>query len=304
MKKISKLAMASAISAVLVFSSCKKDDSIKDPGNSGQAATINEATQNDAEAEAQYNELFNITMGVQSADAGEDVGIGSGADIIYTGRTNVNGNYLIETPDSARCFTVTANPQALHSFPKTIILDFGTGCVGKDGKTRKGKITSVYTGPMFIPGNKVTTTLTGYEVDSFKIEGKQVIENTSSSNSFAWKTDVIHGKITNTVKGFWKMWVSSKTHTRSEGNGTPFYPRDDVFQITGDAHGSSSNNNSWTAEITDPLIKKNGCRWLSKGVVSISINNNKGLLDYGSGDCDNNATITVNGVSHDIILHK
>jgi len=300
LNQFSKWAASLLMIALVIFSSCKKDNTTQPADTSEVAATI-DASQSDAIAEQQFDDVFNITMGVQASDAGEEIGLGEGADIIYTSTVNPNGT---TSPDSSsHCFTVTVVPHIAHVFPKTVTVDFGEGCLGKDGKLRKGKIVSIFTGPMFIAGSKTSTTFVNYSVDSFAIEGTHTVENTSSSNKQAWEVKVIDGKITNTVSENWKTWNSVKTHTQIEGNGTPLYARDDVFKITGNADGSNSNGNSWTALITEPLIKKFACHWISQGTVKITRNNNIAVLDYGDGNCNNKAVITINGVSHNIILH-
>ena len=267
------------------------------------AATV-DAAQSDAIAEEQFDDVFNITMGVQTSDVGENIGIGAGVGVIYTNTVNPDGTPTA-TPDSAsaRCFTVSVVPHILHQFPKTVTIDFGAGCLGKDGKLRKGKIVTIYTGPMFIPGSKSSTTFVDYSVDSFAIEGTHTVENTSSSNKAQWTVKVIDGKITNTNSGKWRTLTSTRIHTQKEGNGTPLYPLDDKFEITGSASGSNSNGNAWTAEIVDPLIKRFTCPWKVKGTVDITRDSTKAILDYGDGSCDNKATVTINGVTHIIILH-
>ncbi|MEO6290669.1 MAG: hypothetical protein ABIO76_12145, partial [Ginsengibacter sp.] len=255
---VSKFAGLLVLTAVIAFSSCKKDASVNQSKDTPAAIAAKDATQDDAVAEAQYDEVFNITMGVQASDAGEDIGIGTGVDVIYQNRTNADGTSAVQTPVPAPCFSISVVPNTRHVFPKTVTIDFGSGCMGRDGKLRKGKIISIYTGPMFIPGSKCSTTFEGYYVDSFKIEGKYSVENTSTSNQKQWTVHVADGKIINTNISTWKLWSSIKTHTQVEGNGTPSYPLDDVFQITGSATGSSSNGNSWTALITEPLVKKIG----------------------------------------------
>ncbi|MGH2648266.1 MAG: hypothetical protein ACRDE8_11890 [Ginsengibacter sp.] len=88
-----------------------------------------------------------------------------------------------------------------------------------------------------------------------------------------------------------------------EGNGTPFYPLDDKFEITGNASGSNSNGNTWTSEIIDPLIKRFTCPWRVKGTVNITRGATMAVLDYGDGSCDNKTTITINGITDIITLH-
>jgi hypothetical protein len=304
--QLSKWAGLAVLAGLVIFSSCKKDNAAGSAtDNSTVSATMN-ATQNDALAETQFDDVFNITMGVQASDVGEDIGIGAGAGIIYTNTVNTDGTPT-NTPDSAsaRCFTVTVVPHILHQFPKTVTIDFGTnGCFGRDGKLRRGKIVTIYTGPMGIPGSTTSTTFVEYSVDTFKIEGTHTVANTSLSNKKQWTVKVIDGKITNTNNENWCMWNSTRTHTQVAGDGTPLYPLDDVFEITGNASGSNSNGNAWTAEIVDPLIKKFTCPWRVKGTVNITRDTTMAVLDYGDGTCDNKATITINGVTHIITLHK
>ncbi|MEO6188915.1 MAG: hypothetical protein ABIO77_08725 [Ginsengibacter sp.] len=304
LKKISKVLIAVTFSSCVVFSSCKKDETNIVSTDPATIAAATDATESIATTEAQFDDVFNITMGVQSSDAGEDIGIETGVDVIYQTNVDSDGAILIQTPASPRCFTVSVIPRAIHEFPKTITIDFGSGCTGKDGKVRKGKIISIYTGPMFIPGSKCSTSFEDYFVDSFKIEGQNTIENTSATNEKEWKVTVTDGKITNMHSGAWEMWNSTKTHRQVEGNGTPRYPLDDIFHITGSTVATASNGNRWEALIVDPLVKKIGCHWITKGNIEISKNNIKAKLDYGDGTCDNEATITINGVSYNITLHK
>ncbi len=298
MKKFSNLSKwltALAAFGVVTISSCQKNPVSSDDAT--EIAATTEVSQNNAVAENEYDDVFNITMNVQSSDVGEEIGLGaSGSSISIYGRP-------ADPNTPSRCFTVTVVPNTPHVFPKTVTVDFGTGCLGRDGKLRKGKIVTTYTGPMMTPGSKATTTFVDYNVDSFKVEGTHSVENTSTSNNRSFTVKVVDGKITNTVAGKWHAWNSTKTITQTEGNGTPVFPLDDIFSITGNASGSNSGGNTWTATVTSALIKKFICPWLVQGTVQITRNTHSATLDFGNGDCDNKATITINGVSHIITLH-
>jgi len=295
---LSKPILAILVMATLILASCKKDQTSSPAENATE--TFNDAT-DEANAEAQFNDVFNATVGIDDATAGEDLGIGGNIGMGIFSSANT-GNGFREDSTHERCFTVTISPKERGVFPKTVTIDFGNGCLGKDGKLRKGKIITVYTGKMHIPGSKATTTFDGYMVDSFHVEGTHIVQNVSSSNQRAWNRRVVDGKITNTNSGKWVSWNCDKTHTQVEGNGTPFWPFDDVFNITGSAKGEKSNGNSWSAEVSTPLVRKFICYWIVSGTVNITHNGVSGVLDYGNGECDNKATITVNGVVKDITL--
>ncbi len=284
------------LAGLMSLASCKKDNNINNTDNPDPALSV-DAAQSDVNAASQFEDVFNITMSVQSSDAGEDIGLGTGGNIIY--RTDGTAS-----PDP-RCFTVTVVPKIAHEFPKTVTWDFGSGCVGKDGKLRSGKIVTIFTGPMLVPGSKTSTSFINYNVDSFKIEGTHTIENKSTSNHFAWQVNILNGKITNTQSNKWVEWNSVRNHEQIKGNGSPFYSLDNVYQITGSSEGSKSNGNSWTSEITQPVIRKFTCAWRVKGEITFNRNSNTktAVLDYGDGSCDDQATVTVNGKSHVITLH-
>jgi hypothetical protein len=155
---------------------------------------------------------------------------------------------------------------------------------------------------MVLPGAKVSTTFIRYQVDSFKIEGTHITENTSTSNMQGWKVVVINGQVTNVNTDRWIKWNSTKNVLQIEGNGTPRFPLDDVYKITGSARSSNSGGHTWAALVIEPLIKKFTCRWIVKGTVKLVRDGREALLDYGDGRCDNQAIIYINGIPHVITL--
>lgn len=103
-----------------------------------------------------------------------------------------------------------------------------------------------------------------------------------------------------------------KTIIQTDGLVTPLIPADDIFKIEGSSKGKTQKGNllvAWQSAITSPLIKEFECRWIVQGTVKITLaatNTNNtwaGYLDYGDGNCDNQATATINGVKHQISLH-
>lgn len=288
---------ALAVIGALTFSSCKKENSasnLTEDTPAEVAASVTTTTE-DAETEAQFDDVFNITASITAEDAGEELGMGA----------NVSGLEELgirPTTGRLRCYTITVVPSQPGLFPKTVTIDFGNGCLGRDGKFRKGKIVTIYTNRMLVPGAKVSTTFAGYHVDSFHIEGTHITENTSVSNMQGLKVSVIDGKITNINTSKWRKWNSVKNIVQIEGNGTANFPLDDVYKITGAATGSNSSGNSWSSTIVEPLIKKFTCRWIVKGTVRLVRNGREALLDYGNGNCDNIAIIYINGVAHRITL--
>jgi hypothetical protein len=184
----------------------------------------------------------------------------------------------------------------------TVTVDFGTGCVGRDGKLRKGKIITVYTGRLRVPGNSATTTFEDYSIDSINVEGTHVISNVSRNEIPAYKREVINGQLTWT-SGRWVKWSAVRVVAMIEGSLTRFERKDDVFRITGNGTGENSRGKTWAREITEGLIKKTTCRWISSGLIRFRHNTAVGSLNFGEeGKCDNVAILTINGRSKEITL--
>lgn len=285
------------IFSLVTITACQKENS--DNNNPTQEEEASRAaSEGDGEAENIFNGIFDDAMGVDN-----EVGVsGSG---VFFGRDS-----LISVP---RCFTVTILRPTANPFPVRVIVDFGTtGCIGPDGRTRKGKVITEYTNRLIIPGAMATTTFDGYYVDDVKVEGTHKITNTSEPPTVLrrFRTEVINGKLTK-PNGNFVEWNSTKVIVQTEGLLTPEIPRDDAFRIEGSARGRAKRGALiviWESTITDPLIRKFICRHIVKGrirTVRANVTSQSpwvAVLDFGTGNCDNQATLTVNGVSRQITL--
>ena len=296
---LSILAILSFFFSVLLISSCSKEKSLS--GTDAQEEELaNASGESSGEAENTFSESFDDVIGVSN-----EVGIaGSG---VFFGRPDTL------TP-TARCFTLTITHPNNTPFPVHVVVDFGTtGCPGPDGHVRRGKIITDYTNRLIIAGAIATTTFDGFYVDSVLVQGIHKITNTSETNvPRRYKVEVINGKLTK-PSGNYIEWNSTKTITQIEGLVTPDYPRDDVYSIVGNAHGRVKRGNlivGWESTITEPLIRRVTCRWIVKGrirTVRVNLpdpNNSRwvAVLDFGTGNCDNQATMTINGIPHQITL--
>lgn len=95
--------------------------------------------------------------------------------------------------------------------------------------------------------------------------------------------------------------VGNRVREMIEGFGTPMIWADNVFSITGN-WTTTFPAGTRTSTITTPLRAEAGCPHIVSGVITTVRNNNTITLDYGNGDCDNQATLTVNGNSANITL--
>ena len=313
MKKNRYLQVA-ALTGLLALSivACQKEKSTtQDPTEQHELTVSKLSSESDAEAEIIYDNIFDDVMG-----ASDEVGLyGSG----IFGR-----EYGLDT--AQRCFTVRVDrPNAPRPFPVIITVRFPqSGCMGPDGRVRRGEIKTVYTNRLMIPGAESVTTFLNYSVDSVTVGGtyriKNIVEPVQSAifppqYNHKWLVTVVDGRL-GYPNGNLVEWNSTKTNEQIEGSHTPIL-RDDVFKITGNANGvivrsigmtGPTVSTWWNSEIIEPLIRKNSCRWIVKGrirTVRRNLSNTSpwvAVLDFGRGTCDNAATITINGVTYNITL--
>ena len=304
MKKLSFQLIATGLVASLLFTGCKKETSdTLSPAEEEEVARS--SSESETRSEMVFNDVFDDVMGVNS-----DVAIG-GTGVF--GRTaNIGGEGREFGLDSLPCLTVTKtllNPPA--HFPVKFVLDFGTSCTDAQGHTRSGKVIIVYTNRLVFPGAMATTTFDNYIIDSMAITGTHKIINStaSGSNQKQFTIDVIDGKLTKPNGDYHKL-TSHRVITQVEGNGTNI-PGDDIFRISGSAHGRVQYGNllfGWISEISEPLVKKFNCPWISKGIVRVrreTLPNTSpwvAILNYGTGTCDFVATLTINNVTQVIHL--
>lgn len=299
----SRFAMLMVICSILVIASCKKETSA---AKSEEEFASQASTEADAESEFIYDEVFDNVMGVNN-----DVGLAGTGVFGQMNAGSTNGSARLEA-----CVTVTVTQlNAPDPFPVKIVMDFGSACVGRDGRTRSGKIISVYTNRLIVPGAKATTTFDNYRVDSIKVEGTHIITNqsvitTTNCMNHVWKVAVENGKLSK-PNGNYTEWNSTNTIAQIEGTCTPYYPLDDIYKITGSAGGKVKRGDllvAWKSETIEPLVKKFTCRWLVKGslrIARLTLSSNSpwiATIDYGAGDCDRKAKVTINGVVYEIIL--
>jgi hypothetical protein len=310
MKTTRLLTSILTVSLVTIFAlyGCKKEKSELSPQEEEQIAIA--SSESDAESENIFNDAFDDVLGANNEVGMEGTGI--------FGRTTLDGGRGMQVDSVPACVTVTViHLNTTSIFPVKIIVDFGTGCQGRDGRIRSGKIITIYNGRLTVPGSTSSTTFENYHVDSVWVQGTLLIKNTSTPPTAGaipvhqFTFDVINAKLTR-PNGNFTEWTSHRVVTQVEGMLTPTTPLDDVYVITGNGHGSVHRGTfvcQWESNIFEPLRKRFTCRWITKGKIKVMRRNIAStspwvaILDYGAGTCDNNAVLTVNGVAHPILLH-
>ncbi len=203
------------------------------------------------------------------------------------------------------CPTVTADPD-WDTYPRTVTIDFGDGCEGPHGRVRKGMIVVNISDNPINEGAVRTATFVDFYIDNAQIEGTRTLTNLGyDDNGNITLSRVVTGGQITFPNGEQASWESDVVMTQIAGGDTPHFFYDNVFEITGTASGVNRNGKAFTINILEPLVKKKACLWLVEGVVSIAGENAEVTLDYGDGECDRKAILTLpNGTEHEILVRK
>jgi len=296
MKKFSINRISIAALTFLVASmlfSCQKDVS----STSNTSVTEEQATTYSEES----------SMAEASFDDAEDVATTAADEEGNASEFGINGRLFHPLFTELRaaigdCAEITITPND-STYPKTITIDFGNGCLGRDGKFRTGAIIVHLTAPLRRPGSVVTITFRNYYVNRVHLEGTKVISNLSDPPMHKWSVQVVGGKVT-FPSGRGYSYQSIKVKTQVEGMDTRIV-RDDVYEITGRSQTEFNSGLTITLNTESALIKKVACPWISDGKLKIKINDRVLYLDYGfptNGQCDNKALLTWNNGSNQRVI--
>ena len=287
--------------STFVFTSCQKEISSV---NSVSAITAEEAanlSDESSQAEASLDDADDIgfTAAEEEGNAG---GFGvEGRSSIPQGRRFLPDFFELRGR-IGDCATITVSPND-STYPKTVTIDFGDSCRGRDGKVRRGKLLLHFTGPIRRPGSVVTLNFERYYVNRVHIEGTKIFKNLSEPPMHKWSIEVISGLVT-LPNGRGYSYEGIKTVKQFAGMLTDLV-RDDVYQITGRSKTIFNGGKIVNLNTEDPLIKKVACAWISEGTIKIKINDRELHLDFGfpgNGDCDNKALLTWNNGTNQRII--
>jgi len=198
----------------------------------------------------------------------------------------------LTTNNILRTATVTVIPAA--GFPKTIVIDFGNGTISPNGVTRVGKINIELSDSVRKAGSKAVFTFTNYYVNKFKKEGTLTWTNTSTATTRSWQRKIDNGKVTAPDGSYW-LHNGTRDVVQIAGANTPNNLLDDIFLITGNHTVTNAAGKTRNCYITEALQKKTTCDNICTGKLKVEGGANNAVIDFGNGDCDKTATISING---------
>jgi len=200
-------------------------------------------------------------------------------------KSNVNDRYL---PD---CVTITV---VIVQNMKTVTLDFGEGCELRNGNFVSGKIIMTYERDPEAASKMITYSFDEFYFNRKNVEGGgSILRERSNENSNPQSTKTFDVTVT-WPDGLFASKVGVKVREMIEGQSTSAWG-DNVFLITGNWTFTRRNGNVLSAKIIKELRRELACKFLVSGTIELSKNIDTAILDYGDGECDDLAIVSING---------
>jgi hypothetical protein len=301
MKTIKTFAFTTAFAVLLsaAFTSCRKHHKEEEDTDTSEA-------QDHAMAQTTSNDITSMVSEVSETGSSASYRMGSGNNNVF----------------SMGCTTVYRD-----TVRRVDSVVFAGSCL--DGKTRSGALTFTYASNTARhyrnPGFSCTVKSYNYVVNGNQVNiiSKNITNTTApvfnpATTNLTWS---ITGNIS-VVKSSGGTHSFSYTHTKTLLNTADVnvYHGQSIaiswnlahVGFTGNASGTTANGRSYTANITNQLIRDRTCSpdaahpghhpFIQGTIVFSPSGKAARTIDFGNGNCDLGATVTINGHSHPITL--
>ncbi len=200
--------------------------------------------------------------------------------------------YRTSSGEVSACTNITMVPADTTTYPKTITMDFGNGCVGPDGRERSGKVVATLSGKINIPGSTMNITLTNFSIGGIRISGNRLLTNVSMNDTMRL-TSVIHNGLVSQLTRYDLDYSDSLFLKELPGmSGEP-----PTYTIGGTGYLNLGYGDPVLIQITQPLVRVITCKYFISGQFGIHQDAHSATVDFGPGLCTGVISINVNGQS-------
>lgn len=219
---------------------------------------------------------------------------------LFGSKTPGFGNGLLMPRPGLGCATVTSSGD---EYPKEIVIDFGEGCVGRHGEIRTGKIIITMSADILEEGAEYKVVYEDVTMGGRLVEHTSLMTNQGPDSEGHWVITSSVDHVTTYEDGSLSSRKLTGASEWLSGFGT-MEPDDDIFLRTGSGTVITSEGEEFTREITTPLLFDRSCLYIKSGVVELNKNGSEVIIDFGGGECDQWATVTIDGETEEVDLSK
>ena len=189
------------------------------------------------------------------------------------------------------CVTITV---VIVQNMKTVTLDFGDGCELRNGNFVSGKIIMIYERDPEAASKMITYSFENFYFNRKHVEGGgSILRERSNENGNPQSTKTFDVTVT-WPDGLFASKKGVKIREMIEGQDTHAWG-DNVFLITGNWEFTRKNGTVLSAKVIEALRRELACKFLVSGILELNKNENNAVLSYGDGECDDLATVSING---------
>ena len=288
--KTNSLFKTIALIAIISLASCSKDSS--------SSTADSKLTSADAMANSKMDQASNDISDVVEEQEGKtyvDASAGKTADTANSLVTSCA--HITRVPDFGTAPTVG------QTVTKTIDFSFNnpSGCTFANGSTLKGKIII-----SFVYDPNATSHTVNYSFDNFyhngnHVEGNRSITRSIGTSPLLTAPHPIHAMTIDMTVTFENGGVYHRVGTRTRecvanfGNNNV---NDNVYKLYQSITTTRPNGAShiYSVVVATPLTIDMACQYrVISGILTVTGPLHSAVIDYGSGTCDNNATIAIDG---------
>ena len=238
------------------------------------------------------------SKGATAFDATANMISDEATNLIFSSAKNEKGLFP-NSGDTSACAVRTID--TTHK-PYFISYNYGSGCLGSDGKTRSGIISITYNDKdIRVVNNVMTVSYQNYALNGAVVNGgisltnqgpnsngnQVIVETGSFVASSSTESDTVNGNLQ-------IEWLAGEFSSPASNW---------QFSVTGSNYGANSNGTSITTTINTPLIrnaKDPGCNFYIQGTKQIAVSSQPTVyIDYGNpGACSGQQAVTKSGVTN------
>lgn len=257
--KTNILKLSILIVSIALLSSCKKEEKVED-NLFDETLFSQESTSANAE-KALLDDVDGVTLKTLTMDCNFSIG----------------GTCAVVTEDS-------------ETFPKTITINYGSGCTDFQGRTKAGKIFIHLTDEMINEGAIRTVTFENFSINGVGIAGTRVTTNegTNAADQLTFHR-VINTTISYSNSSFARNFTEDIIWVSGFGNEIC---GDNVISISGEGSVTRPSGVVIPRTIITPLVFDQSCGSIISGVIEVYSLQGMWSIDYGNGTCDNTFTVT------------
>ena len=192
----------------------------------------------------------------------------------------------------------------------TLIINFGEENYLHLGHLKRGEIISIYNKFIYNSNSQITTTFNNFYINNNLIQGKMYLENNGSNqNGFPEFSLTVDSMSMYTNNG--SIDISNGNYIKQlvSGYNTQYQYLDNIYKLTGNAQGNSSNNNNFSLEISNSLNMNLSCFESSSCIITegtsrlIPDGYEERIINYGDNSCDCDINAFIGEDIHPIIIN-